>query len=365
MYYDRKIRYFEYKKDGIRLPGKGFLKAEVRGNACDILIRITGVHASETFTGPVYAVSGAREEVLCEITLQGGRGSRQLRLSGNNLANGLSYEDLNMIRIPIVPGGELVCLITEERIKESESGEIPVGVSGDCDVQDAESESEHLVLHHTEQKMEQSKMRHDTREVEQSKMQHNAQEVVQPKMQHTGQEEMAQEQSSMMGGEPPGPCGEVNEPCEELIAEEEKEEPLYETLSLETSQDKSRDTTNNIPCMQEDKWLQLCTLYPHICPFGDTREYLRFRPEDFVILNHRHYRLVHNSFLLHGFYNYNHLILARLEKRGEVLFYIGVPGSYYNREKQVAVMYGFESFECREEPAAPGEYGYYMIRVEL
>jgi hypothetical protein len=42
-----------------------------------------------------------------------------------------------------------------------------------------------------------------------------------------------------------------------------------------------------------------------------------------------------------------------------------VPGNFYDREKQVAVMYGFESFECAKEPAGQGDFGYYMIRVEL
>ena len=56
-------------------------------------------------------------------------------------------------------------------------------------------------------------------------------------------------------------------------------------------------------------------------------------------------------------------IETRVEKRGEILYYIGVPGSYYEKEKQVAVMFGFESFECEEEPARYGDFGYYMMKV--
>ena len=115
----------------------------------------------------------------------------------------------------------------------------------------------------------------------------------------------------------------------------------------------------------DDKWKQLSAIYPHISPFDDERDYLSIGPGDFVILTQRYYRLVNNSFLLHGFYNYKHLILTRMENRGEVRFYIGVPGNFYEREKQVAVMFGFESFECHEEPAGSGDFGYYMIRVEI
>jgi hypothetical protein len=68
---------------------------------------------------------------------------------------------------------------------------------------------------------------------------------------------------------------------------------------------------------------------------------------------------------MHGYYNYHHLILSRLEKRGEALYYLGVPGSYFEKEKQVAVMFGFESFEGAKEPAEYGDFGYYMMRVHL
>ncbi len=117
--------------------------------------------------------------------------------------------------------------------------------------------------------------------------------------------------------------------------------------------------------MSEDKWQQLQKIYPHIRPFQDEREYLSLRPEDFVILHSSAYQLVQNSFLLHGYFNYDHLILTQVSQRKGNQFYIGVPGNFYEKEKQVAIMYGFGSFECRQEPAQEGDFGYYMIKVDL
>ncbi|MCM1541517.1 MAG: DUF6128 domain-containing protein [Blautia sp.] len=117
--------------------------------------------------------------------------------------------------------------------------------------------------------------------------------------------------------------------------------------------------------LMEDKWQQIWAIYPHIHPFQDEREYLSISPADFVLLPDEAYRAANNSFLLHGYYNYDHLILTRIEKRGEVSYYIGVPGNYYEREKQVAIMFGFESFECGTEPAQAGDFGYYMMRTQL
>ena len=117
--------------------------------------------------------------------------------------------------------------------------------------------------------------------------------------------------------------------------------------------------------LMEDKWQQLSAIYPHIQPFRDERDYLSLTPSDFVLFPDRFYRAVNNSFLLHGYYNYHHLILARIERRGEIIYYIGVPGNFFEREKQVAIMFGFESFECETEPAKTGDFGYYMMRTEL
>ena len=55
----------------------------------------------------------------------------------------------------------------------------------------------------------------------------------------------------------------------------------------------------------------------------------------------------------------------RQESSGEAKYYIGVPGNFYEREKQVAGMFGFESFEGAREPAWDGDFGYYLISVEL
>lgn len=117
--------------------------------------------------------------------------------------------------------------------------------------------------------------------------------------------------------------------------------------------------------LQESKWAQLWAIYPHIRPFDDGREYISIGPADFVIFPEESYRTVNNSFLLHGFYNYHHLLLARVEKKGECLYYIGVPGNFFEKEKQVAILFGFESFECAEEPAQAGDFGYYMMRTGL
>lgn len=118
---------------------------------------------------------------------------------------------------------------------------------------------------------------------------------------------------------------------------------------------------------REDKWEQLQRCYNKVHPFGDERIFLSIEPKDFIILQAPYQRLVNNSFLLHGFYNYRHMILGPDREIGggdKSCFYLGVPGTYFEREKMVAVMFGFEGFEC-DGAVEIGKFGYYMRRVEL
>lgn len=69
---------------------------------------------------------------------------------------------------------------------------------------------------------------------------------------------------------------------------------------------------------------------------------------------------VHNSFLLHGYYNYGHIILDETGEEPR----LGVPGNYYEREQLVAGMFGFPDFEAAQdvEKITNGTFGYFYTR---
>lgn len=123
---------------------------------------------------------------------------------------------------------------------------------------------------------------------------------------------------------------------------------------------KLKAASESYPILWEDKWEQLLHSYDQIHPYGDDRTYIKLEPKDFMVLRSGYQHLVNNSFLLHGFYNYRYLILGK-----EKDFYIGVPGVFYEREKMVAMMFGFEAFECEGGIAEEGKFGYYLRKVEL
>lgn len=56
------------------------------------------------------------------------------------------------------------------------------------------------------------------------------------------------------------------------------------------------------------------------------------------------WRLANNNFLLHGYYNYHHLIL--LERGAQVM--LGVPGIYHEKEAAAAGAFGFAEFIAKD-----------------
>lgn len=74
-----------------------------------------------------------------------------------------------------------------------------------------------------------------------------------------------------------------------------------------------------------------------------------------------------NSFLLHGYYNYRHLILARLsDSGGKTRYLLGVPGHYFSNEKYMASMFGFPHFVlAKKQPDEGGRFGYWYTDIRL
>lgn len=96
--------------------------------------------------------------------------------------------------------------------------------------------------------------------------------------------------------------------------------------------------------------------------------YEKIQRKDLARLPRKDWRLANNNFLLHGFYNYHHLLW--IEEDGEL--YIGVPGVNHAREVQAAQAFGFTQFrrledtnlELSENESNPREdFGYFCRRI--
>lgn len=351
MFYDRKIEYFDYLENGDKVRNAGFVKIEVVEEFCNIQVNINGLFPTDTFTREVRIWDGSREAVLGEIELKNGRGTVQWRkLMKNSLGKeALSYEQLCGFRIYIAKNRELHCklraaptesLNAEDEIRQDNGKIVPANMSEAVKMATPAGMGE------------------DAGEAEYAKPAAPA-EPADADMEESSVPAESTEASEASGTTLPQDAAALPENAAAISTAEE-------TCPPRRPQQKAAQSNPRVPArLYDNKWKQLSSIYPHVAPFHDERDYLSIGPADFVLLRREYHKLVNNSFLLHGYYNYEHLILTRVEQRGEERYYVGVPGNFYEREKQVAVMYGFESFECKTEPAETGDYGYYMIRVDI
>ena len=391
-YYERKIKYLDLMDNGERTGGAGFIKTEVRGMEVSLAITVRGLHPTDTYERDIMLQAGDGEFAIGRLSLKEGQGEFKYHTV-------MDHSQLQGIRITLGGTREICCKWQEEKristVKENavteevvqENGQQSNEVSGNT-VEDMEKEKQHNTkkpreiqlipwdeikaveesLERVEKIMskpaENSTWKAAERNAESKVPERSVKEV-------TEGERTARERRIGEAAGKPGRSGESLTGTEGRTLNMESRTPVRnaerraEKATQRTSVNSSLRQEKRPVRLMEDKWQQIWAIYPHIHPFKDEREYLSISPADFVLLPDQAYRAANNSFLLHGYYNYDHLILTRIEKRGEISYYIGVPGNYYEREKQVAIMFGFESFECGTEPAQAGDFGYYMMRTQL
>ena len=125
------------------------------------------------------------------------------------------------------------------------------------------------------------------------------------------------EEDSVQGEEPE---------CKKGLAQDEEPECKKETLQDEESESGK---------LEDD-------LEKEACLGGKVRKIQR---KDMVCLPRCEWRHANNSFLIHGYYNYHHLILTVRDDRLK----LGVPGVYHPQEEKAAESFGFPALIPAEE----------------
>ncbi len=108
-------------------------------------------------------------------------------------------------------------------------------------------------------------------------------------------------------------------------------------------------------------WDSMTRYYPKIWPQWQQRgvEMLQIRPADIRYLPRRLWYYGNNSFLLHGYYQYKHLMLGRMTEEDNC-YLLGVPGKRDPRESYSAGMFGFHHFLPVQE-----QEGYWYTKIRL
>ena len=327
--YQKEIIYLGLYKDGERLGSAGFLKVERRDKDGNLSVVVKNVPHSINGKYPVRYYSGSDWKEADGITVREGSGQWEKQ----------EADSLERIHLQIMlPGGYLVEGVGKEAAKQKQIQKSEGTVISTTDVKPAADPEKPDAREQNRDLQEQSVG------VKPVEVRWEDPVVVEPVA-------SLQEESAA--------CREQPQKIERIVVQ--RQESRESGVAPKQSQKPLMADALAIEGLKEDKWEQILDTYDNIHPYGDERIYVKLEPKDFIILSGKYQHLVNNSFLLHGFYNYRHVILG---KEGEV-HYLGVPGVFYEREKMVALMFGFEAFECGSRESKAGEFGYYLRKVEL
>ena len=317
--FQKEIIYMGLYKDGNRLGNAGFLRVEKREQEGNLSLQVKNVPHSVSGRFPVRYYSGTAWKEVDGITLQDGNGQWEKQ----------EAESLMQVKLQIVlPGGYLV-------EGASRTVENPSNAS---------------------KTMTEPPKEVDTAEAEQMLEQKQAAIEDSNRIRQADESSKKIEQAAVENG------NEIKQAAiEDSIRTKPAKKIEYIAVQKQNAQEPQVMVDKLVVTgLKENKWEQILDTYDQIHPYGDERVYVKLEPKDFLILSSKYQHLVNNSFLLHGFYNYRHVILG---KEGE--YYLGVPGVFYEREKMVALMFGFEAFECESGDPKAGTFGYYLRKVEL
>lgn len=422
--YHRLISYIYAYEGGIKGKNTGFAKLETRGNSCRIQVSVRRVFAGGSPIG-VYLLAGQEEIRIGTLFVRGGNGEFRAVVNCENIeGSGCNMEECCGLTLhetdsawrayttiwedAVAHAAEVeLADVTAEKVREQEaekegatrklaenvSGEVnsaSVGKekldeaseltrSGEMESQDTSTETEKKeavninemdfgISQPQPEKLEDSNLEifEDTETMEavpdiSETSDHQETEVVREAQTETPQES-SQESNQEAQTETP------QESSQESFQEAQTEARRKDSQNQKQPQpDSSKEFPKEDPA--ETLWDRLRVIYPKVTAFecADGCEILVIKPQDIGLLPRENWVYGNNSFLLHGYYNYRYLILARLGKPGERGRYIlGVPGHYGNNEKYMAAMFGFDRFvRSTRQPPRDSRFGYWYTDLNF
>lgn len=400
IFFQKKIIYLDYVERENKIKNGGVIKWEARGEESRVQIHIRGLYPTDSCRGELMLLSEGEGHPADTIYLQYGTAEYAGIWHNENLAGtGIPYEGCDGIIIKLSETRFLRGIWRNREKQKAEAPETaPQNEPEPAMLAAAQTAEESMAVVQTMGPVSATQTvldAYDDTVLEPQPMPGNEEMrqdepgvEVQPMPEA---EELRQDaapageiQPDLPPHEPatevPQPMPETEEPQQVEPEAEEQPEPQEPQQAIppaeEEAQSHEEEPASEAPFLRSqrkmqagqispNKWEQLNRIYPKIQPFGDVREYLSIAPCDFVILSEHYQEMVQNSFLLHGYYNYGHLILTKIKEGIDDNYYLGVPGVYYEREKQAALLFGFEGFEGDGDAVQDGSFGYYMKRVEI
>jgi len=117
----------------------------------------------------------------------------------------------------------------------------------------------------------------------------------------------------------------------------------------------------------ETEWERFTATHTLFCPFDEDEGVygVKLQLQDFKVLPKQYHYLANNSFLLHGYYNYQMLLFGYMQGEAKQWF-LGIPGVFSNQEQLLAGIFGFPEFRTKQVTRQKtGEFGYWYRYLDM
>lgn len=304
---------YRYENDE-KMENTGFAKIDIRGNICRIEVHVHNITMEQPDT-TVYLFA-RKAEIMYGIPV----GSMSIARGSGDVRYSFDTKELSKF---------------ETTIKEMEGLWIPL--QENCYLASQWKEGTiKKELFHIKEKTEEKTEQNDT--IDQPKEQKKEASPVMQPVEAEQPKEAKQEQPPVQKMEEP-----QKESPQPIQATELPLEDFFESQGWEGVFQKLR--------------LKLDIFYPFE---GEDIECVRMQLKDLRELPKKYWYIGNNSFLLHGFFNYRHIIFGELAEDETKKYFIGVPGVFQNQERIMATMFGFPEFRTSKTTEyKTGNFGYW------
>ena len=401
--YHRLISYIYAYEGGIKGKNTGFAKLETRGTSCRIQVSVRRVFAGGSPIG-VYLLAGQEEIRIGTLFVRGGNGEFRAVVNCENIeGSGCNMEECCGLTLHETDSAwRAYTTIWEDAVAHAAEVELADVTAEKVREQEAEKEEATRKLAERAQEAE-GQNAEEVPDISETP-DHQEAEIVQEAQTETPQESFQESNQEVQTETPQERSQESNQEAQTETPQKSSQESFQEAQTEERRKD-SQESTREVrkemppdsppdhqeafqPGSQNQKqpqpdsskefpkedpaetlWDRLRVTYPKVTAFecADGCEILVIKPQDIGLLPRENWVYGNNSFLLHGYYNYRYLILARLGKPGERGRYIlGVPGHYGNNEKYMAAMFGFDRFvRSTRQPPRDSRFGYWYTDLNF
>lgn len=354
--YQRFVSYmYEYTK-GKKSKNTGFAKVESRNGVCRMQVNLQGIPAEEGVLN-IYGFVRRNDQLLGiflgQIPIQGERADARITTPTDQIGGqSFSLDDLAGIWTQTGFHRNYITVFDDEEV---DVNKFVTEIPGESEPQlSAENEmQEEAVVSEAEPEPESVEPEAEP-EPEPESVELAAEPEAEPEPEPV-------ESVAELESEPEIEAAEFQMTLERPVAEEAlpehqaAQEPVTQIPNVKSEQPKQQTS--------DQRWSNMTKRYPRFQPFPEPEfaDCIQILPRDLRMLSQNNWRLGNNSFVMHGYYNYRHLLFAKKKDGGYVL---GVPGIYENQEKYMADMFGFTDFKDTGRQNKSRPFGYWCREIE-